>query len=320
MTKVFTIISDRDGIRIDQYLADKLTDYSRSKIQNLIKHGHITMNGQRMKPSYQISEGEEFTCEPVSEAPEDLQPENIPIDIIYEDQAILVVNKPAGMVVHPGSGNFSGTLVNALLYHTNDLSQMISARPGIVHRLDKETSGVLVIAKTDSAHRCLSEQFASRMVQKTYQALVWGKIPNEGEITGNLDRHPVNRKAFAVTETGGRKAATNYRLQFRYGPLSHLELFPKTGRTHQLRVHLASIGHPIYADELYGGGHNRSKAFHSKYGPVLKSISHQLTRVALHAARLECDHPVTGDRKVWEVPIPEDMESALKTLKNEFGS
>jgi len=305
-------------LRIDQYLANKLPDISRSKIQALIKLGQVTINGEPVKSSLILQGNEAIECRFKEKIEtKSLSGEVMDLNIIFEDDCLAVINKPAGLVVHPGSGNWSGTLLNGLVNHFNDLSRHESMRPGIVHRLDKDTSGVIIIAKNDATHDNLSDQFRNRKVKKEYLALAWGKVQDQGIIEGKMGRHNRDRKLFAMVESGGRKSFTEYELDKFFPPLSWLRLYPMTGRTHQLRVHLKSIGHPIFCDDAYGGSAKFAKSFHVKYTQLLNRLLKCVNRVALHANKLEISHPKTNQTMVFQAPIPRDLKRALEILKNE---
>ncbi|MBC8312589.1 MAG: RluA family pseudouridine synthase [Candidatus Marinimicrobia bacterium] len=312
----FTV--EESHLRLDQYLVCKLPDYSRSKIQNLIKLGQVTINGEPAKSSLILHGNESVEChfEPQLKD-ESVIGEAMDLNIIFEDDYLAVINKPSGLVVHPGSGNWSGTLLNGLVHHFNNLSHIDSLRPGIVHRLDKDTSGLIIIAKTDQAHEFMSEQFAQRKVKKQYLALAWGKLEDKGLIKGEMGRHTRDRKLFTMVESGGRDSSTEYKVEDYYPPLSWVRLFPKTGRTHQLRVHLKSIGHPIFCDDSYGGGAKYAKSFHVKYTQLLNRLLKMVNRVALHAHSLEFSHPSTKELMKFEASIPEDLNRALEILINE---
>ncbi len=316
MQDKFNLIVDESNIRLDQFLSQKLTQISRSKIQSAIKTGHIQLDGEPTKSSLILKGGEIITGEFPEKEIVELIPENIPLNILFEDEHIIVVNKSSGMVTHPGSGNYTGTLANALKFHFDSLSMGESTRPGIVHRLDKETSGVIVVAKTDLAHQKISEQFAARSIKKIYNALVWGKIVEEGDIDGLIGRHPKNRQAFTMVNSNGRESYTSFMPIENLSPLTFLKLFPQTGRTHQIRVHLKSIGHPIFGDELYGGGKKMCKSFHVKHTQILNRLFKTLNRVALHAEKLEITHPDNGELMEFSAPLPDDMKNALEILKN----
>jgi 23S rRNA pseudouridine1911/1915/1917 synthase len=317
MTENFSFQAKMTNIRLDHFLTKQFPKKSRSKIQSAIRLGHIQVNGLVVKPSFILKETDKITGEFINELlPQDIIPEDIPLDIIYEDGHIVVVNKSSGLVVHPGSGNFTGTLVNGLVHHFRALSSIDSTRPGIVHRLDKETSGVILIAKTNDAHYHLSEQFANRTVKKTYKALTWGSVNKKGKVEGLIGRSTHNRQAFSMVENNGKASFTSYECDMNYPPLSWVTLKPRTGRTHQIRVHLKSIDHPIVGDALYGGGKNRIKSFHAKYNQLLNRIFKIVNRVALHAEMLEIKHPENGQEMIFKSPIPHDLRCALEILKS----
>ncbi|MBT5955253.1 MAG: RluA family pseudouridine synthase [Candidatus Marinimicrobia bacterium] len=316
MSDSFTFAVDEENIRLDQFLVKKLTDVSRSKIQLAIKSGQVLVDGEKLKSSTILKGVENVEGELLVEVQDDIIAEDIPLNILYEDDDLAIINKISGMVVHPGSGNYSGTLVNALVFHFQSLSGLNDSRPGIVHRLDKDTSGVIVIAKNDKSHQHLSRQFAERKVKKVYKAIAWGGVPKEGKIEGLIGRHPANRKAFKMVNNLGRKSLTTFMVEEHLSPLSFVTLHPKTGRTHQIRVHLKSIGHPILADEMYGGGKKMIKSFHVKYTQLLNRLFKNMNRVALHAEKLEVTHPTTGKKMRFQAPIPDDMVNALNLLRN----
>ena len=251
--------------------------------------------------------GATYTIIPPEPTEPDPEPENIPLDIVYEDDDLLVISKPAGLVVHPGAGHWTGTLVNALLYHCGDSLSGINGvkRPGIVHRIDKDTSGLLVVAKNDKAHVGLAKQFEVHSIQRTYDAFVWGLTPESGRIEGNIGRSPSNRQKMAIVKVGGKPAVTHYERVDAYGVLaSHIKCHLETGRTHQIRVHMTSIKHPLIGDELYGSA--------PKFAP--DSIRY-FPRQALHAGLLGFIHPITQKQMLFEVPLPKDLEN-LKVLLN----
>ncbi|ADL68761.1 RluA family pseudouridine synthase [Thermoanaerobacterium thermosaccharolyticum] len=296
------IIAEKDDVdkRIDSFLASEL-DYTRSYLKKLILDGLVKVNGLLIKPNYKLKEGDSVDVN-IPEAEEiDLSPENIPLDIIYEDDDIIVINKPQGMVVHPAPGNYSGTLVNALLYHCKNLSGINGElRPGIVHRLDKDTSGVMVVAKNDKAHLDLSNQIKERTILKKYIAIVEGVIKDdEGSIEAPIGRDHVERKKMAVTEDG-RYALTLYKVLERYKNNSLIEATIKTGRTHQIRVHMSYIGHPIVGDEVYG----------------YKKQRFNLLGQALHSKLLGLVHPSKKIYMEFEAPIPEYFERLINILKS----
>ena len=308
---------NQSHLRLDQYLVSQLPGYSRSRIQNYIKSGQVTINGETGKPSL-ILQGDEtvechFQAEPVDES---IIPERMNLDILYEDEYIVVINKPAGLVVHPGSGNHKATLLNGLLFYFRKLSRKNSLRPGIVHRLDKDTTGVILVANNDQSHDQLGKQFNQRLVKKEYMALVWGELEAQGIIDGEIGRHPKNRKIFSVVPSGGRDSLTHFKRIEYLAPLSLVNLYPKTGRTHQLRVHMKSINHPIFGDDSYGGGAKYAKSFHVKHTQLINLILKTIPRFALHARSLEIIHPATGEKMHFKAPIPADFKTAMEILKN----
>ncbi|MBT1278902.1 RluA family pseudouridine synthase [Thermoanaerobacter sp. CM-CNRG TB177] len=289
-----------EGKRIDVFLAAEL-DYTRSYIKKLIVDGLVFVNGKTVKPSYKVKENDEVVVNIPEAEKIDVLPENIPLDILYEDDDIIVINKPQGMVVHPAPGNYSGTLVNALLYHCKNLSGINGIlRPGIVHRLDKDTSGVMVVAKNDKAHISLSNQIKERSVFKKYVAIVEGVIKDEeGKIEAPIGRHPVDRKKMAVIEDG-RYALTLYKVLERFKENTLIEAVIKTGRTHQIRVHMAFIGHPVVGDPVYG----------------FKKQKFKLKGQALHSRVLGFIHPTKGVYMEFEAPLPEYFKKLIEILRN----
>ncbi|HHW58065.1 MAG TPA: RluA family pseudouridine synthase [Clostridia bacterium] len=290
---------DDEGKRIDVFLAAEL-DYTRSYIKKLIVDGLVLVNGKTVKPSYKVKENDEVVVNIPEAEKIDVLPENIPLDILYEDDDIIVINKPQGMVVHPAPGNYSGTLVNALLYHCKNLSGINGIlRPGIVHRLDKDTSGVMVVAKNDKAHISLSNQIKERSVLKKYIAIVEGAIKDEeGKIEAPIGRHPFDRKKMAVIEDG-RYALTLYKVLERFKENTLVEAVIKTGRTHQIRVHMAYIGHPVVGDPVYG----------------FKKQKFKLEGQALHSRVLGFMHPTKGVYMEFEAPLPEYFVRLIEILR-----
>ena len=293
--------NDTAGERLDKYLSIMLPDQSRSYLQKLIKDGQVLVNGEGAKPGLKLDESDEVTVElPELKDPEIL-PENIPLDILYEDDSLLFVNKPKGMVVHPAPGHYTGTLVNAVMYHCGDELSGINGvlRPGIVHRIDKDTTGVLVICKTDQAHRSVAEQLKVHSITRVYRAIVHGVIrEEEGTVDAPIGRHPADRKRMAVNERNGKRAVTHYRVLQRFEKFTYIECRLETGRTHQIRVHMASIHHPLLGDTVYGTGK-----------PV-KNVDGQV----LHAMVLGLIHPVTGQYLEVEAPLPEYFRNLLERL------
>ena len=305
------------GMRLDAFLSrgdESFPALSRSAAAKLIAEGNVTLNGKPADKNDRLNPGDEIQLTLPEPEPIDAAPEDIPLDIVYEDQDLLVVNKPSGMVVHPAPGNPSGTLVNALLYHCRgELSGINGAlRPGIVHRIDKQTSGLLVVAKTDEAHKKLAAELEGHHITREYHALVQGGFANDtGTIDLPIGRHPVDRKRMAVIRDGhtSRPAVTHYTVAERFGDVTYLVLQLETGRTHQIRVHLSSIGHPLLGDTTYGGG---KTAFERKHEKLLDGQ-------CLHAARLTFTHPRTGETMTFSCPLPPDFEALLGILRRERG-
>ncbi len=320
-----TIAAEDGGVRLDRALQRRLPELSRTRLKQLILAGHIASDGKLMRdPSQRASSGARVVV--MLPEPDEPTPaaQTIALDIRFEDAHLIVVDKPAGMVVHPAPGNPEGTLVNALLAHCGPSLAGIGGvrRPGIVHRLDKDTSGLLVAAKTETAHRALSHDFAARRVERAYSAIVWGvPSPPAGEIVGNIGRSPANRKKMAVVaETRGRSAVTRYRVERRFGAgitgaAALIECRLLTGRTHQIRVHLAHIGHPLIGDPTYGARAGRRRANLGVHaGAGLAAIA-EFPRQALHARLLGFIHPATGERLSFDSPLPADMAGLLANLE-----
>jgi 23S rRNA pseudouridine1911/1915/1917 synthase len=288
------------GKRLDVFLADEAEDYTRSHIQKLIEDGFVSVNGAAARASYKVRQADLIRMEVPEPAGLEAKAEKIPLDIYYEDSDIIVINKPRGMVVHPASGNYSGTVVNALLYHCGDLSGIGGVlRPGIVHRLDKDTSGLIMVAKNDAAHAELARQLKDRLVTRIYLALVHGRVKEQsGVIDAPIGRDPKNRQKMAVVHKNARNAITNYRIIKRFDGYTYLELKLETGRTHQIRVHLSYIGHPVAGDP--------------KYGPARPHFN--LKGQFLHAAVLGFKHPRTGVPLEFEAPLPGELEAILNGL------
>jgi 23S rRNA pseudouridine1911/1915/1917 synthase len=314
--KRFSIIVTKRGERrrLDQFLSETNLKLSRSQAKNLIQKHLIFLNQKPAKPSARVKTGDIVSGTLPEPEPLSLKPEPIPLTILYEDSSIIVVDKSSGMVVHPAYGNLSGTLVNALLYHCKDLAGINGVlRPGIVHRLDKDTSGVMVVAKDDEAYHHLAKQFKNRTVKKVYWAIVYGRVSrDEGLVDSDIGRHSSERKRMSTRTKRGRPAITRWMKVEELDGATFLEIFPQTGRTHQIRVHLSSIGHPILGDPLYGRK-GRPGAIHD---PVLRECVKRLNRQALHAQRLEFTHPRTGERAQFASPMPRDMEEVLEWLRS----
>ncbi len=314
----FSVDCGQRPLRIDKYLADKLADTSRTRIQSAADAGNILVNGQPVKPSYKVRPGDTISIllpHPPRES--GLIPEDIPLNIIHEDNHCLVVDKEAGMVVHPGVGNFSGTLINALAHHLQHLPLFETGelRPGLVHRIDKNTSGILVIAKTETALNKLARQFYNRETDRRYTAMIWG-IPGEkeGRIEGHIGRSPKDRKKMHVFPGGtpGKPAVTHYRVTEELGHVSLVECKLETGRTHQIRVHFQYIGHPLFNDETYGGDQILRGTRFTKYRQFIHNCFRIMPRHALHARSLSFDHPATGKRMHFESPLPEDFTRVIE--------
>ena len=308
-THTITVPHDSNGIRLDRFLTSVLPDQSRSHIQRLIKEGGVRVAGRQAKSNQPVKTGQVVTLaipEPVAPTP---QAERLPLPIVYQDRDIVVVDKPAGMVVHPAAGHASGTLVNALLHHVADLSGIGGEkRPGIVHRLDRGTSGLMVVAKHDAAHAELARQFQDREVEKEYVALCWGEVMAGRRIDEPIGRDPDNRKKMSARARRARSAVTRIAAAEHFGRLLTLaRVAIHTGRTHQIRVHLSAIGHPIVGDALYGGVHRRVPG-------DLRAVTH-LNRPFLHAARLVLTHPSEGRRMEFVSPLPDDLQHVLDELR-----
>ncbi len=309
----FTVNKSQCGLRLDIFLAQSEAALSRSQVKYAIEEGDVLVNGKVPKVSEHLKEGDVIvlTKKPPVEAK--AIPQKMVLDIVYEDDAVIVINKPAGMVVHPAPGNPEKTLVNALLYHCHDLSGIGGVlRPGIVHRLDKDTSGLIVAAKSDEAHRSLSSQFEKHDVHKKYLALVWGNVKDDhGAIEAAVGRHPVNRKKMSTKSKRGRKALTLWQVRERYGAATLLEVEIKTGRTHQIRVHLSDRGYPVVGDAVYGNT-SRIKAVND---PALKARLKEFNRQALHAAQLSFIHPQKNERMMFTADMPKDMNDLCAQLR-----
>jgi 23S rRNA pseudouridine1911/1915/1917 synthase len=305
-------------LRIDKFLSDRLENTSRTRIQNAANAGNILVNNFQVKPNYKVKPGDIVQVVLPSPPREiELIPENIPLNIVYEDEDVLVVNKDPGMVVHPAYGNYTGTLVNALMWHFKDLPLFNTGenRPGLVHRLDKNTSGILVIAKNEFALNRLSKQFYDRTTDRRYNALVWGiPDPSEGTITGNVGRSIKDRKIMQVfkDENEGKKAITHYKVLEDLGYISLIECKLETGRTHQIRVHFSHIKHPLFNDEEYGGNQILKGTTFTKYQQFIKNCFKILPRQALHAKSLAFNHPVTGKRLSFDSGLPDDMVQVIE--------
>lgn len=318
----FVVDKGQSLLRIDKFLTSRIENASRTKVQNAAEAGNILVNGKPVKSNYKVKPGEVVTVV-LPHPPREIEliPQNIPINIVYEDDDLLLVNKDPGMVVHPGYGNYTGTLVNALAYHLKDNPLFSSGemRPGLVHRIDKDTSGILVIAKNEPALNKLAAQFFNRTTDRRYIALVWGALKeDEGTITGNIGRNPRDRKQMYVFEDGseGKHAVTHYKVIERLGYVTLVECKLETGRTHQIRVHFKHIGHPLFNDELYGGNEILKGTTFTKYKQFVQNCFKILPRQALHAKSLAFEHPVTKKWMAFDSDLPDDMKQAIDKWRN----
>lgn len=318
----FKVDPGQEIIRIDKYLLDRLPNTSRNKIQIAARNGNIHVNGKKEKQNYKVKPGDEVAMVlpyPVREF--ELIPQDIPIDIVYEDNELLIVNKPANMVVHPGYGNYSGTLVNALVYHINNLPNPPNdyyGRPGLVHRIDKHTTGLLVIAKTEMALTHLAKQFYDRTTERKYIALVWGDLAEAGFIEGNIGRSLKNRKVMSVFPEGdfGKYAKTHYKIIERFGLVTLIECKLETGRTHQIRVHLQHIGHPLFNDLEYGGNKILKGTVSTSYRKFIENCFTLLPGQALHAKSLGLTQPFTKTKLFFESNLPPNFSNLLFKWRN----
>lgn len=308
----FRVDPESAGTRLDAYLASKISDWSRARLQRLIDDEDVLVNSKPAKSSYKLRANDEVELELIAASTSSFTPEDIPLDIIYEDDSLAIVNKPAGLVVHPAAGMYTGTLANGLAFHFQQLpSAGAEVRPGIVHRLDRDTSGLLVVAKTPSALENLADQFRERTVFKSYVALVHGRVQSDtGKIDQPIARDPSNRTRMAVVK-GGRTAISGFRVRRRYDRFTLLDVELKTGRTHQIRVHLLWLKHPVVGDETYGGGRDNSVQ-----DARLRARIRNLGRHFLHAEKLGFDHPVKGTPMQFTAPLPEELAELLIELEN----
>ena len=316
----FTADKGQEPLRVDKYLMNRIENATRNKIQNAAKAGSIFVNDKAVKSNYKVKGGDVvrvlFGHPPHENL---LVPEDIPIEIVYEDDTVVVINKAAGMVVHPGHGNYSGTLINALLFHFDNLPNNADERPGLVHRIDKDTSGLLVIAKTEQALTHLSKQFFDKSSERKYLALVWGSPKvEEGTVEGHIGRHPKNRLQMMVFPEGeeGKPAITHYKVLERFGYVTLLECQLETGRTHQIRAHMKHIGHTLFNDERYGGNAILKGTHFSKYKQFVENCFKLIPRQALHAKTLGFEHPKTGQWMQFDSEIPQDLARTLGKWRN----
>lgn len=302
--EVFEVSDQQEGERLDKFLSNIYPDLSRSFFQKLIKNQQVLVNGSLQKASYPVNLLDLVTVEIPDAVPISIEPEDIPLDILYEDDDVLIVNKPKGMVVHPSAGHYSGTLVNAVMYHCKDSLSGIGGeiRPGIVHRIDMDTTGALIVCKNDASHAEIAAQIKEHSVNRIYVGIVCGNIKEEeGTIEGAIGRHPTDRKKMAVNEKNGKPAVTHFKVLERFGSYTYMEFKLETGRTHQIRVHMAKIGHPLLGDPLYGSSHCAFK---------------HLQGQTLHARTIGFIHPKTGDYIEFSAPLPEYFEKLLKILQS----
>lgn len=299
----FEIEKESENVRIDKFLSEELPDMSRSYIQKLIKEGQVVVNDTPVKANYKLSLGDLLTLEEPELQEPDILPENIPLDILYEDADLLIVNKPKGMVVHPAAGHYTGTLVNALMYHCQGQLSGINgvSRPGIVHRIDMDTTGSLLVCKNDVSHNCIAEQLKEHSITRVYHAIVHGVIKTEeGTIDAPIGRHPIDRKKMSINHKNGKPAVTHYKVLQRFKNFTYIECRLETGRTHQIRVHMASIGHPLLGDVVYGPAKSPAK----------------LQGQTLHAKIIGIQHPRTEEYLEIDATLPEYFENLLKKLEN----
>ena len=311
----FEASKGQSALRVDKFLMNMIENTTRNKIQQAAENGSILVNDVAVKSNYKVKAGDVVRLVLAHPTYEQLlTPENIPLDIVYEDDQLLVINKPAGMVVHPGHGNYSGTLVNALAYHFKNLPMNSSERPGLVHRIDKDTTGLLVVAKTEHAMAYLTKQFAEKTSEREYIALVWGNIEeDEGTVEGNIGRHDTNRMRMAVHESDekGKHAVTHYKVLERFGYVTLVSCQLETGRTHQIRVHMKHIGHTLFNDERYGGDSILKGTTFTKYKQFVDNCFKVLPRQALHAKTLGFEHPITKEFLRFDTPIPQDLQECI---------
>lgn len=305
-TDILEVMEEQEGERLDKYLSIIYSDISRSFFQKLIKDSHVYVNDRVEKANYRMQLEDIVRVQFPDAVTTAIEPENIPLDIIYEDDDLLIVNKPKGMVVHPSAGHYTGTLVNGILYHCKDSLSGINGeiRPGIVHRIDMDTTGSLIVCKNDFSHINIAEQIKAHSVNRIYEGIVCGNVKqDEGTIDAPIGRHPVERKKMAITEKNGKPAITHYKVLERFGNYTYMQFKLETGRTHQIRVHMSGIGHPLLGDTLYSSGKTPFKNLHGQ---------------TLHAKTIGFMHPSTGKYIEFQAPLPEYFEKLLTQLKNRF--
>lgn len=299
------IVGEEAGIRIDRYLSDQCEELSRSYLQKLLKDGGVSVNGNAVKSNYKVTFGDQITLNVPDAVEPEIEAEPMDLDIVYEDSDIILINKPKGMVVHPAAGHYSGTLVNGLMYHCKeDLSGINGVmRPGIVHRIDMDTTGVLIVCKNDKSHNAIAEQLKVHSITRKYYALVHGTLKEEnGTINAPIGRHPIDRKKMSINEKNGKEAVTHYRVLRRFRRFTYVECQLETGRTHQIRVHMASIGHPLLGDQVYGPA---------------KCPFNGLQGQCLHAGVLGIIHPTSAEYMEFSAPLPDYFENLLRKLEND---
>ncbi len=314
----FEVTEGKKKERLDLFLTHAIENATRSKVQKLIEANLVKVNGVTVKANYQIKPSDVIEAvHPITPRPEDTEPEDIPLDIVYEDDYLLVINKPAGMVAHPAYANYTGTLVNALLHHTKKLSGLNEpSRPGIIHRLDKDTSGLLVVAKDDFTHAKIAEQFSKRTVEREYHAICWGKFKEQkGEIAYNIVRSKKDRKKFSISENEGRTALTLYEVLEEFDFTTYLKINLKTGRTHQIRVHLSGIGKPVFGDPTYGGRQVNYGSDQPKIKTRLQNLLDIMPRQALHAKTVGFYHPGLKKKMFFNSELPADMKLLIEKLR-----
>jgi 23S rRNA pseudouridine1911/1915/1917 synthase len=318
----FEIPEGKKKERLDLFLTNAIENATRSKVQKLIDANLVKVNGLIAKANYQVKPSDIIEAvHPITPRPEDTEPEDIPLDIVYEDDYLLVINKPAGMVAHPAYANYTGTLVNALLHHTKKLSGLNElSRPGIIHRLDKDTSGLLVVAKDDFTHAKIAEQFSKRTVEREYHAICWGRFKEQkGEIAYNIVRSKKDRKKFSISETEGKSALTLYEVIEEFEFTTYLKVNLKTGRTHQIRVHLSSIGKPVFGDPTYGGRQLNYSSELPKMKARVQNLLDIMLRQALHAKTVGFYHPQKKKKMCFDSELPDDMKLLIEKLKASTG-
>ena len=312
-------VEDQEGLRIDRYLSEQMPELSRSYIQKVIKDGGVLLAGRPVKANYKVNCGDVIELALPPAVDPEIQPEDLELDILYEDADVIFVNKPKDMVVHPSAGHITGTLVNGLLYHCKGQLSGINGvmRPGIGPRIDKDTTGVLIVCKNDRAHSAVAEQLKEHTITRRYRAVVWGNLKEDtGTVDAAIARHPVDRKRMSVVSQGGKRAVTHYRVLERFGRFTYIECRLETGRTHQIRVHMTHIGHPLFSDARYGGDKILRGERTGTYQKFISNCFEICPRQALHARTLGFVHPVTGQEMFFTAPIPADMTALLEKWRN----